>query len=43
MLKAVANALSFGQHLMVEAGTGVGKSFAYLVLLLFSLYRIIHV
>jgi DNA polymerase-3 subunit epsilon/ATP-dependent DNA helicase DinG len=31
MLKAVANALSFGQHLMVEAGTGVGKSFAYLV------------
>ncbi len=31
MLRAVANALSFGQHLMVEAGTGVGKSFAYLV------------
>jgi ATP-dependent DNA helicase DinG len=31
MLKAVANALSSGQHLMVEAGTGVGKSFAYLV------------
>ena len=31
MLKAVANALSYGQHLMVEAGTGVGKSFAYLV------------
>jgi ATP-dependent DNA helicase DinG len=27
----VANALSTGQHLMVEAGTGVGKSFAYLV------------
>jgi DNA polymerase-3 subunit epsilon/ATP-dependent DNA helicase DinG len=25
MLKAVANALSYGQHLMVEAGTGVGK------------------
>jgi ATP-dependent DNA helicase DinG len=31
MLRAVANALSYGQHLMVEAGTGVGKSFAYLV------------
>jgi len=31
MLKAVANALSTGNHLMVEAGTGVGKSFAYLV------------
>ncbi|MGA2490519.1 MAG: helicase C-terminal domain-containing protein [Anaerolineales bacterium] len=31
MCKAVANALSYGQHLMVEAGTGVGKSFAYLV------------
>jgi DNA polymerase-3 subunit epsilon/ATP-dependent DNA helicase DinG len=31
MLKAVANALSNGHHLMVEAGTGVGKSFAYLV------------
>jgi ATP-dependent DNA helicase DinG len=31
MLRAVANALSKGQHLMVEAGTGVGKSLAYLV------------
>jgi len=31
MLRAVAKALSYGQHLMVEAGTGVGKSFAYLV------------
>ena len=31
MLKAVANALSEGIHLMVEAGTGVGKSFAYLI------------
>jgi DNA polymerase-3 subunit epsilon/ATP-dependent DNA helicase DinG len=31
MLKAVTNALSYGQHLMIEAGTGVGKSFAYLV------------
>ncbi len=31
MLKAVTKALSNGNHLMVEAGTGVGKSFAYLV------------
>lgn len=31
MLRAVANALSYGTHLMVEAGTGVGKSFAYLI------------
>jgi DNA polymerase-3 subunit epsilon/ATP-dependent DNA helicase DinG len=31
MLRAVANALSWNGHLMVEAGTGVGKSFAYLV------------
>ncbi len=31
MLRAVANALSNGNHLMVEAGTGVGKSHAYLV------------
>jgi len=31
MLKAVTESLSFGQHLLVEAGTGVGKSFAYLV------------
>jgi DNA polymerase-3 subunit epsilon/ATP-dependent DNA helicase DinG len=31
MLRAVTNALSYNGHLMVEAGTGVGKSFAYLV------------
>jgi DNA polymerase-3 subunit epsilon/ATP-dependent DNA helicase DinG len=31
MLRAVTEALSEGYHLMVEAGTGVGKSFAYLV------------
>ncbi|MDX9991236.1 MAG: helicase C-terminal domain-containing protein [Anaerolineales bacterium] len=31
MLRAVTNSLSYSQHLMVEAGTGVGKSFAYLV------------
>ncbi|MDX1947760.1 MAG: helicase C-terminal domain-containing protein [Pirellulaceae bacterium] len=31
MAQAVAAALEEGQHLIVEAGTGVGKSFAYLV------------
>jgi DNA polymerase-3 subunit epsilon/ATP-dependent DNA helicase DinG len=31
MLKAVTDALNNGIHLMVEAGTGVGKSFAYLI------------
>ncbi|HEY60863.1 MAG TPA: DEAD/DEAH box helicase family protein [Anaerolineae bacterium] len=31
MVKSVAHALSESQHLMVEAGTGIGKSFAYLV------------
>lgn len=31
MLRAVSQAFSRGQHLMVEAGTGTGKSFAYLV------------
>jgi DNA polymerase-3 subunit epsilon/ATP-dependent DNA helicase DinG len=31
MLKVVTDALSTGRHLMVEAGTGVGKSFAYLI------------
>ena len=31
MAVAVANALTRGQHLLAEAGTGVGKSFAYLV------------
>ena len=31
MLRAVAQAFSEGRHLMVEAGTGVGKSMAYLV------------
>jgi ATP-dependent DNA helicase DinG len=31
MLKSVAQALTEGQHLLVEAGTGVGKSIAYLV------------
>ncbi len=31
MLKAVSHALSNSQHLLVEAGTGVGKSYAYLI------------
>jgi ATP-dependent DNA helicase DinG len=31
MLRSVTRALSEGYHLMVEAGTGTGKSFAYLV------------
>jgi ATP-dependent DNA helicase DinG len=31
MAAAVAAAMTDGQHLIVEAGTGVGKSFAYLV------------
>jgi len=31
MLRAVAQALSESRHLMVEAGTGIGKSFAYLI------------
>lgn len=31
MANAVAAAIDAGEHLVVEAGTGVGKSFAYLV------------
>jgi len=31
MMRAISIALSSGQHLLVEAGTGTGKSFAYLV------------
>jgi len=31
MGRAIADAAGFGHHLAVEAGTGVGKSFAYLV------------
>jgi predicted DnaQ family exonuclease/DinG family helicase len=31
MLRAVADALNQGQHLLVEAPTGVGKSLAYLI------------
>ena len=44
MAAAVAHALEDGTHLAVEAGTGVGKSFAYLVpLILTSLARKIQV
>jgi len=31
MLRAITRGLSEGQHLLTEAGTGVGKSFAYLI------------
>lgn len=31
MLEAIAEALDSGEHLIVEAGTGVGKSLAYLI------------
>ena len=31
MLRSVSEALTRSQHLMVEAGTGTGKSFAYLI------------
>ena len=31
MMRAVAQALSSGEHLLVEAGTGTGKSIAYLL------------
>ncbi len=31
MLRAVTRAISESRHLMVEAGTGIGKSYAYLV------------
>lgn len=36
MALAVADAIAQGRHLAVEAGTGVGKSFAYLVPLLLA-------
>ena len=31
MIEAVANSLSSGETLVVEAGTGAGKSFGYLI------------
>lgn len=39
MARAVANALESGRHLIVEAGTGVGKSLAYLVPLILHAKR----
>lgn len=39
MAGAVADALEWGEHLIVEAGTGVGKSLAYLVPLLLHAMR----
>ena len=37
MADAVANAIANKSHLVVEAGTGVGKSFGYLVPAILSL------
>jgi DNA polymerase-3 subunit epsilon/ATP-dependent DNA helicase DinG len=31
MLRSITRAISEGQHLLIEAGTGIGKSFAYLI------------
>ncbi len=39
MAHAVADALEAGRHLVVEAGTGVGKSLAYLVPLILHAKR----
>ncbi len=39
MARAVADALESGRHLVVEAGTGVGKSLAYLVPLVLQAKR----
>ena len=39
MARAVADALDAGRHLVVEAGTGVGKSLAYLVPLILHAKR----
>ncbi|MBV7314404.1 ATP-dependent DNA helicase [Shewanella sp. NIFS-20-20] len=41
MAQAVADTLSNGPHLLVEAGTGVGKTFAYLGPILLSGQRVI--
>src|SRR6516165_11991415 len=38
---AVERALAFGEHLVAEAGTGVGKSLAYLVPALQSGQRVV--
>ncbi|HUQ64274.1 MAG TPA: ATP-dependent DNA helicase [Acidimicrobiales bacterium] len=41
MCEAVADALDKGEHLVVEAGTGVGKSLAYLVAAVLSGRRVV--
>ncbi|MGH9224035.1 MAG: ATP-dependent DNA helicase, partial [Acidimicrobiales bacterium] len=41
MCEAVAEALADGRHLVVEAGTGVGKSLAYLVAAVLSGQRVV--
>jgi ATP-dependent DNA helicase DinG len=41
MAQAVADALASGEHLIVEAGTGTGKTFAYLVPALLSGRRVL--
>ena len=41
MCRAVAESLELGRHLVVEAGTGVGKSLAYLVPAVLSGQRVV--
>ncbi|MBC7984744.1 MAG: ATP-dependent DNA helicase, partial [Candidatus Obscuribacterales bacterium] len=41
MAQAVASALAMRRHSLIEAGTGVGKTFAYLVPALFAHRRVI--
>ena len=41
MCEAVADAIENGEHLVVEAGTGVGKSLAYLVAAVLSDHRVV--
>jgi ATP-dependent DNA helicase DinG len=41
MAEAVAKALADGRHLLVEAGTGIGKSLAYLIPVLLSGKRVV--
>ncbi len=41
MASAIARSLNSGQHLSVEAGTGVGKSLAYLVPVALSGHRVV--
>lgn len=41
MVRAVAEAIENGRHLVVEAGTGTGKSFAYLIPALASGQRVV--